>query len=276
MNPNPLSAYFRQPNLYITLPSRGRWWPDGSLMMPVNQELPVMSMTAGDEIILKNPDALLSGEAIVSMVQNCITNIKDAWAMPVTDLQSILIAIRISSIGELMSVQAQCPNCSEENEYEINLQTFFNDTDISKWSDPLGLNQLRFLFQPLNFKQLSNIQNQVFQNQKYLQQLKTLETEQQEQYSLQILNKMNQIELQSYCDNIHSIQIGSQIVTDREHINEFVINSEKKTYNYIKQHIDQLRKLSQNDAINLCCEQCKFEFTMNFSLDYSSFFDLSS
>ena len=32
---NPLSKYFRQPQLYFKLPSEGRWYPADSLEMPV-------------------------------------------------------------------------------------------------------------------------------------------------------------------------------------------------------------------------------------------------
>jgi bacterioferritin-associated ferredoxin len=276
MNTNPLSAYFRQPSLYITLPSRGQWWPDGSLVMPSTGELPVLSMTAADEIMLKTPDALISGEAIVSMIQNCVPNIKDAWYMPTVDLQSVLVAIRIASVGETMQVQTQCANCNETNEYDLDLRTLFTQPDLTEWNLPLTVNHLHIKFQPLNYRQLSHIQNQVFQNQKYLQQIRNTQADQPETVSNSILENMNQIELQSVCDTVHCVTLADQTVYDRQHINEFLLNTEKKVYAVIKQRIDQLRKLSLTEPLQLQCDQCKFKFTSEFNLDYANFFDLSS
>jgi bacterioferritin-associated ferredoxin len=276
MNPNPLTAYFRQPSLYIQLPSQGQWWPDGSLVMPASRELPVMSMTAADEIHMKTPDALLSGQAIVDLIHNCVTNIKDAWHMPVVDLQALLVAIRIASVGERMQVQAQCPHCSEFLDYDIDLRTLFVTQDLQDWNQILECNGLQLKFRPLNYQQLTHIQNQVFQNQKYLQQIKDVDVAQQEQITNTVLSAMNRIELESLCENIHSITVNQHTVHERDHINEFVLNSEKKVYNTIKKHVDGLRKLTANETIQLMCDQCKFEFSSEFNLDYSNFFDLSS
>ena len=54
---NPLSSFMRQPKIYITLPSRGRFWSKGSIEIPENGELAVYSMTAKDELTFKTPDA---------------------------------------------------------------------------------------------------------------------------------------------------------------------------------------------------------------------------
>jgi len=79
---NPLSKYFRQPALYINLPSEGRWYPDGGVEIPVTGSVPIYAMTAKDEITMKTPDALLNGAATVSVIESCCPAIKDAWKMP--------------------------------------------------------------------------------------------------------------------------------------------------------------------------------------------------
>ena len=38
---NPLRKYFRQPKVYITLPSKGKFYPKGSIELPENKEFPV-------------------------------------------------------------------------------------------------------------------------------------------------------------------------------------------------------------------------------------------
>ena len=53
MSNNPLTQYFRQPAVYVKLPSGGKYYSEGSIVMPANQELPVYPMTAIDEIAYK-------------------------------------------------------------------------------------------------------------------------------------------------------------------------------------------------------------------------------
>ena len=121
---NPLSAYFRQPSLYIQLPSGGNYWPEGSIQIPVTGELAVLSMTAADEILLKTPDALFNGEATVNLIQNCVPAIQDAWQTPMLDLETILIAIRIASVSESLSIETQCPKCSETSDFDLSSSPF--------------------------------------------------------------------------------------------------------------------------------------------------------
>ena len=91
---NPLSMFMRQPKIYIKLPSGGLFWPNGSLELSETGEYPVYSMTAKDELMLKVPDALMNGQAIVDVIQHCVPNVKNAWKIPTIDLDIILIAIR--------------------------------------------------------------------------------------------------------------------------------------------------------------------------------------
>ena len=66
---NPLQQYFRQPAIYLRLPSNGEFYPPGSIDMPVNKEIPIFPMTAIDEITYRTPDALFNGTAVVNVIQ---------------------------------------------------------------------------------------------------------------------------------------------------------------------------------------------------------------
>jgi hypothetical protein len=277
MNPNPLSAYFRQPSIYINLPSLGHWWSDGSLAMPVSNEISVMSMTAGDEILLKTPDALYSGEATVSMIHNCVPCIKNAWLMPIVDLETVLIAIRIASVGEILSIEATCPKCSESSNYDIDLRIQLNQFDVSQWHKTLPLDKMTVEFQPISYAQLTDFQNKLFQHQKQLKHLVNAEQTAEIEDSInKIITDINAIELESYCACIRSIQIDNLRVSEPEYISEFIINCEKKQFTKIKEHIDQLKNSAKCSDLNLMCNECNYQFVSSFSMDYTSFFELSS
>ena len=65
-----LAKFYRQPKVFIALPSGGTHYYKGMIDGdPTN--LPVFGMNAMDELMYKNPDALFSGEATVSVIQSC-------------------------------------------------------------------------------------------------------------------------------------------------------------------------------------------------------------
>ena len=97
---NPLRKYFRQPKIYLTLPSKGRYYPQTAISMPESGEVPIFALTAKDEMLMKTPDALLNGEATVEVIRSCVPNILDPWHIPQIDLDALMIAIRMASYGE--------------------------------------------------------------------------------------------------------------------------------------------------------------------------------
>ena len=70
MTQNPLQKFFRQPKIYISLPSKGIFNKLGSIQGDFSN-LPVYGMTGMDEILMKTPDALLSGETTARIFESC-------------------------------------------------------------------------------------------------------------------------------------------------------------------------------------------------------------
>lgn len=274
---NPLSAYFRQPSLYIQLPSSGRYWPEGSIQIPVTGELAVLSMTAADEILLKTPDALFNGEATVRLIQNCVPAVQDAWQTPMLDLETILIAIRIASVSEHLSIETQCPKCSEHSDFELDLRQLLQDVDADIWQRPLKVGDLTFRFRPISFYTQTQYNNQLFQYRKRYQQLDQIaDTDQKSSLTSEIINSINSLEIQYMIDTVQSISVSGQSVTAPEHISEFMINCEKQIYSQIQKHTDTLKTTLRKTNLELNCPECSHKYVTDFSMEYSSFFDLSS
>ena len=118
---NPLSKYFRQPSIYLKLPSNGQFWPDGAVELPVTGEIPVYPLTARDEVTLRTPDALMNGSGVTDVIHSCCPSIKDAWKMPSVDVDAVLIGIRIASYGHSMDLDTNCPKCNEDNRHAVDL-----------------------------------------------------------------------------------------------------------------------------------------------------------
>jgi len=68
---NPLKGYLRSPKLYVLLPSAGKFSNIESIS-DVSQELPIYPLTSMDEIMLRNPDALLNGESMTKVITSSL------------------------------------------------------------------------------------------------------------------------------------------------------------------------------------------------------------
>ena len=112
-NTNPLNKYFRQPSIYVTLPS-GASYPPTVLQQTQSGEIGIQPMTAKDEIRFKTPDALMNGQGVVDVIESCVPQIKDAWQIKSYDLDTLLIAIRIATYGETMDFTFTVPGANEQ------------------------------------------------------------------------------------------------------------------------------------------------------------------
>ena len=120
MSESKLSKYYRVPKLYVRVPSQGAFNPD--IQQSMSDELAVMAMTGRDETMLQNPDALLNGEAITSAIKSCVPGIKDPKDIPITDIDTLLIAIKIATSGEEHDITAKCPKCKTDTGGMVNLR----------------------------------------------------------------------------------------------------------------------------------------------------------
>ena len=71
-NTNPLAKYYRQPAVYIELPTKGRYYDAGVFTPTETGAIPVLPMTAKDELMFKTPDAMINGQATVDVIRSCI------------------------------------------------------------------------------------------------------------------------------------------------------------------------------------------------------------
>ena len=131
-NANPLNKYYRQPSIYVGLPSGGEFYDNTVFTKTTTGEIPVLPMTAKDEMAFKTPDAMLNGQATVDVIKSCCPNILDPWKLINYDMDTLLIAIRIASYGETMDFTANVPVINEEITHTVNLPSLLDDIR-SKW-----------------------------------------------------------------------------------------------------------------------------------------------
>ena len=243
---NPLTRFMRQPKIYITLPSNGRYWPSGSIDLS-NNSVPVYSMTARDELTLKTPDALLNGQAVVDVIQSCIPSIKDAWYTPIMDLDLILLSIRLASYGEWMDVSFKVPVCNEDVDRQIDIRTLIDSLNATvAWEELVEIsNDLRCFVQPLSYKELTASSLRTFEAQRILQSASqdgVTEEQKREIYNSSI-NALSNLTIDTITSCISAIEVPGAVVKDKKFIKEFLDNSDKGVCSQIQEHISKYRSL---------------------------------
>ena len=279
MNPNnPLKQYFRQPAIYVKLPSLGKNYQPGSLTLPPTGELPVYPMTAIDEITYRTPDALYNGQATVNVIQSCVPDIKDAWAVPSTDIDTLLIAIRIASYGHDMDFGTTCPACNHSSEQTLDLRTVLDSIRIADYSKTVTAGDMEIFFKPLTYKHLNNNNLMQYENQKLLQMLPDSEIPDAEKMLAlsDALKKITDITVIALSQSIAAVKTPQATVYEPEFIEEMLKNCDSKLFNQIRDFILDLKASSEMQPLKLICSECNHEYEQNITLDMASFFGYAS
>lgn len=258
LNPNPLVSLMRQPKIYIRLPSDGQYWPEKSLEMTETREFPVYSMTAKDELMLKIPDAVMSGQAVVDVIQHCVPHIKNAWDVPTIDLDIILIAIRLATYGEKMTTPVtfnQYDNDDLDFEYTVDLRTVM-DSLMNKISwDPVVQisDNLTIFVKPLPYKQLSANALKTFETQKILQIANNDKISEADKLAAfkESFSKLTEVTIGVVESSIYKIDSDVGSTDNKMHIKEFIENADKEIFNKVQLHLEKLKEQNALDPITV-------------------------
>ena len=123
---NPLLERIKMPGETFTLPSGGLFYEHNELNESVsNAEIHVHPMTAIDEILLKTPDLLFSGQAIVQVFNHCIPQVNKPMELLAKDVDFLLVCLRKVSFGQKMELE-HTHSCegAKEHSYIVDIDDF--------------------------------------------------------------------------------------------------------------------------------------------------------
>lgn len=273
---NPLSKHFRQPALYLKLPSKGEFWPEDAINMPANGEIAVYPMTTRDEITLRTPDALMNGAGVVSVIQSCCPEIKDAWRMPSIDVDATIIAIRIASYGSVMNFNSRCPHCSEVHDYALNLSTVLDRIRMPNYRDPVVAEGLKIKLFPQPYFDLNKSNMINYEEQKLMEaiQATTMESELRSVEINKQVQRIVDLGVFTLTASTQYIEMedGTR-VTEKEFINEFYTNTSTATIKAVQDRLAEINNEGSVKPLNVNCESCTKPFDIQITFDYASFFD---
>ena len=275
---NPLRQYFRQPAIYIELPSQGKFYPQGALNMPQTNKLPVYPMTAIDEITYRTPDALFNGQATVNVIQSCVPDIKNAWSIPSMDVDTVLVSIRIASYGHEMGFSTQCPACQHVSDQAIDLRNVLDSMRPVDYAKPIVSGDMEIYFRPMSYQNMSDNNQLQYENQKLLQNIPESATSETDKMSAlsKALQEVTAMTVKALAQSIAMVKTPTAMVSEPEFIEELLKNCDRKLFNEIRDYIVTNKAQSEMQPIKLTCPECKHEYEQTVTLDMSSFFEPAS
>jgi len=274
---NPLAKHFRQPQLYMRLPSEGRWYPKSAINYPSSGEIPVYAMTARDELIFKTPDALMNGQSTVDVIHSCVPNIKDAWSMPAVDLDAVLIAIRQATYGNEMEFVSVCPNCQTRNEHAADLGVIKDKIVCPDYKKTVVIEGLEIFFKPQSYREFNTSSLENFEQQRIITMVADENIDEDTKLAKfhQMFHKLLTITVNAVGNGVSGIRTEDGVlVEDPAQITEFFHNCNRSVFEAVKTHIQSLGEDNPLKKIHVVCEneECKTKYDTPLVFEQSSFF----
>ena len=124
---NPLLERVTLPGSTFQLPSRGLFYKNRELSPDVQMgEVHIHAMSAYDEILMKTPDTLFSGEAVNIVFKRCIPQILKPFELLAKDVDFLLVCLRQITYGNELELTYNhyCKDDSKAQSYIININEF--------------------------------------------------------------------------------------------------------------------------------------------------------
>jgi hypothetical protein len=277
---NPLSKFYRTATLSVKLPSRGSFYDDGVVELNDELEVDVLPMTAQDELILQNPDALLNGEAVTKVISSCVPDVKAPKKLLSCDIDVLMIAIRVASYGDDATMEPSCPKCNETNSYTLNLDNLLNHAEtLDQEYETVIDGSLTVFISPSKFENVMKQQKAIFHNTKLEQAIRDpdLSDEKRMKILSQVFDQMARLTFEQTLDAIKKVVFTSDDgelieVTDKNHITEWLNNIDKQSVDTIQDKIAEVNSKGIEKTIPAKCVHCEYMWEATIEFNPVNFF----
>ena len=277
------SNSFRTPSVYITLPSKGQYWPEGSLdIKSPTGELAVQSMTVRDEMSLKTPDALMNGVAVVNVIQSCCPDIKDAWQVPSMDLDTILVAIRIATYGEQLEVKSLIPKVNEMQTVSVNLNSVVDQIEKRPFTEDHQLSDGTVIkIKPMNYRGITDANIKNYEQARLAESIRksSLNEDQKLAEIQKAFNNIANMTIDNMVNQIIAVKYNNEPIQD---IKQFITEIPAKIANEIKEVLNSQKDIGTIPHQTVATPQefvdkgAPQSYPQPITLDYANFFAYKS
>ncbi len=272
---NPLSKYFRKPTIYVQIPTGGRFNPE--IDKTVLDEIPIMPMTAIDEISMSNPDELLNGEALVNLITSCVPTIPEPRNLCNIDADFLYLAIKHATYGKNIEHTHTCSNCEEQADYNIDINSILDKFPEIHEVEPVEYKDLKIYVHPPKMESMTRMALIEVEQTRILEAISDTgdesitEIELAKQFALSF-RKVSKQNVNLLIEAIDRIETLDEVVTDKDTILEFMDNCETKVITRINDQITKVNNRPKDlTTFEFTCDACDNKEKVRFELNPVNF-----
>lgn len=272
---NPLSKYFRKPSIYVQIPTGGRFNPE--IDKTLLDEIPILPMTAIDEITMQNPDALLNGEALMSVIASCVPSIPDPRNLCSIDADLLFLAIKYATYGKTITHLHTCTECKEQAEYNIDINNVLEKFPEIHDVEPIEHEDLKIYIIPPRIESMTRLALIDVEQQRILQSIQAVgeeditEMELAKQFAISF-RKVSKQNVDLLISSINKIETPDTVVTDEDSIIEFMNNIPASVVKDVNDKVKLVTKKPEDlTTFEFTCDACNHKDKINFELNPVNF-----
>jgi hypothetical protein len=191
-----------------------------------------------------------------------------------TDLDALLIAIKIASNGSTMEIESACPACQESNKFDMNLSGLLANYNPGDYGTLYKFGDIQIKFISLDYKHVNQTGAAQFEMQRGMSMIQNMEDgPERSSASTDLIKRMNEIAMSIVVDSIEFVKTPEATVFDKTHINEFLNNIDIKMYDAIREKSIELKRSTETKPLKFKCLSCEHEYEQPFNLNVSDFFE---
>jgi len=217
----------------------------------------------------------MNNTAIINLIESCVPQIKMPSMVSSPDLDVLLLAIRVASNGEEMESEVECPKCEEENKFVINIPTVLQSVKTIPAVNTVRVSDNMVVYiNPHTISTQSKILNAVFKETRAAQALDNTELNDDERAIAMdaIMKRLADVNTFGVEQSVVKVVIPNAEVTDRQHIREFIHNTDSKTMKKIREALEKLNSMGIDKMVEVECAHCKHKWETEIEFNPASFF----
>lgn len=262
---NPLKQYFRQTKLFMALPSGTTYYEPGVIQFTDKGEVGVLPMTGKDELSLKNPDALLNGEALIEVITSCVPAVKNPRALLTNDIDALITAIRYATFDDNLETNIECPKCAHENTFKLDLAYALDNMEFLEPEYVINLDSgISVFVRPYSFPDLLRGLHAQFEQNKLARALdsESLSDEDKSRIFGKSFKDLAKLTFELMQNSVIKVvdESNNVNVTNIQHIQEFLFNIDTKSIDKISDMVKEINHIGIKRTFTAKCQKCEHEW----------------
>lgn len=263
MQQNPLKQYFRQFKLYLKIPSGTSYYAPEVVQFTDSGELGILPMTGKDELILKNPDALLNGEALTEVLKSCVPGIKNPKGLLTNDIDALITAIRYATFNDSLETNLSCPKCGSASTFKLDLQYALDNMEFLDPEYSVNLDSgITIFVKPHSFPDVLKGLHAQFEQSKISRILENSDISDQERMIAfsKAFKEMSLITYELILNSIIKVvdESNNINVTNKDYIKELLTNIDNRSLDKISNLITEINLIGIRRTFAAKCEKCEY------------------